>query len=325
MQFRTLGSTGISVSEIGFGAWAIGGPVDLFGIPVGWGPVDDTQSLAALEKAWDSGINFFDTADVYGSGHSEELIGKCEKIKHGIVATKVGNTRTAEGAVKDFSRKHIFQAIEDSLRRLRREAIDLYQLHNPPSEVLQQGEVFETLNLLKQQGKIRFGGVSIAKIEDGLQLVQQKKVDCLQVLLNILNQEPAKKLIPLAEKNGLGIVVRVPLASGLLTGKFSSDSTFANDDVRKNFLSAKRIREVAAKVDHLKSMASDARCTLAQLALAFVLKHSGVSVTIPGAKTITQVEENASASDVLLTDSVFERIRKEYANYNFYLRYKVRV
>ncbi|HJZ11655.1 MAG TPA: aldo/keto reductase, partial [Acidobacteriota bacterium] len=226
MKYRKLGATDMEVSEVGFGAWAIGGPVDLFGMPVGWGAVDDAESKAAILRAYDLGVSFFDTADVYGSGHSESLLGDCLAGKECIIATKAGNARTPERAFKDFSERHIRAALEGSLKRLKREIIDIYQLHNPPPNVWLQDEVFDLLHRLKVEGKIRASGVSISTMEEGIHLIEKKKVDCLQVLLNVFNQEPARKLLPLAEKSGVGIVVRVPLASGLLTGKFKAGHQF---------------------------------------------------------------------------------------------------
>lgn len=325
MKYRQLGNSDIQVSEIGFGGWPIGGPVDLFGIPVGCGPVDDRQSLAALERARELGVTLYDTADSYGLGHSEELIGSCAALKDCVIATKVGNARTATGPIKLFSRDHIRKSIEQSLARLRHEAVDLYQLHNPPPEVWQADDVFETLQQLKSEGKIRLSGVSISTMEAGIHLIEAGKADCLQVLFNVFNQEPAKELLPLAEKHGIGIIARVPLASGLLSGKFTSDTQFAADDYRKNYLSPKRMREAIPKVERLKKIATDAGATPAQIALAFILKHTAVSAPIPGAKTPEQVEQNVSASNFTLTDDVFKTIRKEFSGYNFYLRYGVRI
>ncbi len=325
MKYRVLGKTGIRVSEVGFGAWAIGGPVDLFGIPVGWGKVDDRESEAALQRALELGVSFFDTSDVYGSGHSEELIGRCLEGKDCVIATKVGNARTEKGPVKDFSTPHIRAAIEGSLRRLKREVIDVYQLHNPAPEVWQSDEVFTLLDQLKRQGKIRARGVSITSINEGIHLIETGKVDSLQVLLNILNQEPAKELLPLAEQRGIGIIVRVPIASGLLTGKFNKDHQFPADDNRKNYLTRKRFEEVIEKVSHLKELTKHTGYTLSQVALNFLLKFSAVSTVIPGAKTPAQVEQNVSASDATLSEEVFQSIRNEFQDYNFFLRYRVRV
>lgn len=325
MKLRPLGSTGICVSEIGFGGWAIGGPWDV-GFPVGWGKVDDDESIAAVRKALDLGINFFDTADVYGGGHSEELLGNALQKSDVILASKVGNTRNADGVpIKDFSEQHIRPAIERSLQRLRRETIDIYFLHNPPPEVWQKDEAFELLAKLKAEGKIRVRAVSVSTMEEAIHLVENDKVDALQVLINILNQEPAKKVLPLAEKKGIGIVARVPLASGLLTGKFAPDHPFPKDDNRINYLSAKRMKEALGKVEHLREIIQDSGFSMPQVALAFLLKFHAVSAPIPGAKTPAQVEQNASAAAIALSDELFHAIRAEFSGYNFYLRYGVRV
>lgn len=325
MKYRMLGKTGIRVSEIGFGGWAIGGSDDLFGMPIGWSNVDDNSSRAAISRALDLGINFFDTADVYGDGHSEELLGECLDGKKCVIATKAGNRRTETTAVKDFSTAHIRTSIDSSLRRLKREIIDVYQFHNPPQGALATDEPFRILDALKQEGKIRARGVSVAHPADGVKLIQEKKVDVLQVLFNILNQEPARELLPLAEQEGVGIIARVPLGSGLLTGKFREDYRFPPDDNRRNYLSAKRLKEVLGRVDRLKVMVDSSGYSLAQVALAFVLRFPGVTSPIPGAKTPEQVEQNASAADIVLSDDLFDAICGEFRNDNFYLRHKVHV
>lgn len=325
MKYRTLGNTGFRVSEIGFGGWAIGGAMDVFGMPVGWSKVTDTESIAAIERAVDLGINFFDTADVYGMGHSEELLGKTLKGKDCIIATKVGNRVDSTGARKDFSGKYIRDSIEGSLRRLNRETIDVYQLHNPDPNTYKKGEVFAVMNRLKEEGKIRAVGVSISNPKEGLDLIRNHRPDCLQVLFNILNQEPANELIPEAEKYGVGIIVRVPLASGLLTGKFRETDHFFSDDNRSNYLTPQRMKEALAKVQRVKELTTEIQIPLSVVSLAFLLHFSGVSCLIPGAKNPQQVNQNASASALQIRDDIFQAIREEFSGYNFYLRYNVRV
>jgi aryl-alcohol dehydrogenase-like predicted oxidoreductase len=325
MKYRPLGKTGIRVSEIGFGAWAIGGPMDLFGTPVGWSAVNDKDSAAAMQRAYDLGINFFDTSDVYGMGHSEALIGQRLQGKDCVIATKVGNNVTPERAFKDFSTKHIRESIDASLKRLKRETIDIYQLHNPPPEVWQNDEAFELLKSLKAEGKIKSSGVSITSMEEGIHLIENGKVDCLQLLFNILNQEPLRKVIPLAEEKGIGLIVRVPLASGLLTGKFQPGHQFSKEDNRKNYLNQKRLTEASEKLNRLKELIRETGYTMNQIALAFILKASASAIPIPGAKNPAQVEQNASAIDVVLTEDLFQTIRSEFSDYNFFLRYHVRV
>jgi aryl-alcohol dehydrogenase-like predicted oxidoreductase len=325
MKYRMLGKTNLRVSEIGFGAWAIGGAVDLFGIPVGWSGVDDGDSISAIRRALELGINFFDTADVYGEGHSEELLGKALEGVDCVIATKVGNARTPRGPVKDFSEKHIRESVESSLKRLRRNVIDVYQLHNPPPDVLEKDDVFEVLNRLKEEGKIRASGVSITTVGEGMELIRRRKVQCLQVLFNILNQEPAKQLISLAEVHDVGILARVPLASGLLTGKFSKDYRFPKDDNRSNYLNPKRLQEALGKVDRLKELIQDTGYTMPQIALAFLLRNPPVSSVLAGAKNLKQVEENSTGTLVELSEDLFQKIRKEFGDYNFFIRYNVRI
>jgi aryl-alcohol dehydrogenase-like predicted oxidoreductase len=321
MKYRQLGKTGISVSVIGFGGWAIGGPVDLFGIPVGWGSVDDKNSEAAIHRALELGVNLFDTSDVYGSGHSEELLGRCLAQRSCVIATKVGNTRRNNTAVKDFSEAHIRKQLESSLRRLQRETIDLYQLHNPPPEVWNADEVFSLLHKFKQEGKIRAAGVSITTMEEGIHLIQAGKVDLLQVLFNVLNQEPAKTLIPLAEKEQVGILARVPLASGMLTGKFSMDHEFSKEDNRRNYLTPRRLNEALEMVEKFREIASATEFTMEQVALSFLVQQN--AVPIPGAKTPEQVTRNSTP--VTLSQETIRNIQRDLSNYNFYLRYKPHV
>ena len=323
VKYRQLGNTDIVVSELGFGGWAIGGPVDLFGIPVGWGGVNDQESRSVIHRALDLGVTLFDTADVYGSGHSEELLGQELKGVNCVIATKAGNTRVEGKGIKDFSEQHLRKQIESSLKRLNRECIDIFQLHNPPPEVWQQDEAFSLLTRLKQEGKIRACGVSISTLEEGMHLIANRKVDLLQILFNVLNQGPADELIPFAEKNGIGLLARVPLASGLLTGKYASDHVFENNDNRRNYLTPRRMSEAVAKVEKFKKMVQSTGYSPTQIALAFL--RGFPVIPIPGAKTVHQLEQNVSAIHVDLKDDLFTQIRKEFASYNFYLRYRPHV
>lgn len=245
MQYRELGKkTGIRVSAIGFGGWAIGGTAEASGAPLGWGRTADDESLAAIRRARDLGVTFFDTADSYGFGRSESLLGivLSRYREEVVIATKVGVVRTASGELKkDFSRQHIFHAVDGSLKRLRTDYIDLYQVHNPTIEELRREEIQEAMERLQDAGKVRFWGVSVSTPEEGIEIVQRGWAHALQVLFNILNQAPAKALLPLAKEKGYGIVARVPLASGLLTGKFRIDSVFPADDLRQNFLTPRRL------------------------------------------------------------------------------------
>jgi aryl-alcohol dehydrogenase-like predicted oxidoreductase len=325
MKYRLLGKTGLRVSEVAFGAWAIGGAMDVSGFAVGWRNVTDSESIAAIERALDLGINFFDTADMYGRGHSEELLGKALKGKDAIIATKVGNRIDASGARKDFSEPYVREAIEGSLRRLNRDVIDVYQFHNPDGEDYKKHDLLEVLEKLKQEGKIRAAGVSISNPQEGLNLIKHSKVDTIQVLFNVLNQEPVKKLIPEAESKGVGIIVRVPLASGLLTGKFKENDRFFSDDNRSNYLTQKRMKETLTVINELKEITAKMEMPLAAVSLAFVLQFSGVSCLIAGVKNPMQVEQNASASNVNLPDDIFQAIREKFGDYNFFLKNHIRV
>ncbi len=218
MRYRQLGNTELQVSEVSFGTWAIGG---------GWGQANDDEALKGLHQAMDAGVNFFDTADVYGSGHAEELLAKATKGKEDeiYVATKFCRA----GDIHDlstYSEESVRQYCESSLKRLKRERIDLYQIHCPPLSILKDGHVFEVLDKLKTEGKIRYYGVSVETVEEGLFSIGIPGVKALQVIYNLFRQKPAEALFPKAKAAGVGILVRLPLASGLLTGKFTETSTF---------------------------------------------------------------------------------------------------
>lgn len=329
MQYRELGKkTGIRVSAIGFGGWAIGGSAEASGAPLGWGRTSDDESLAALRRAREMGVTFYDTADSYGFGRSESLLGiVLSRYRQDVViATKVGVVRTASGDLKkDFSRHHIFHAVDGSLKRLRTDYIDLYQVHNPTLEDLRREEIQDAMERLQDAGKIRFWGVSISTPEEGVEIIQRGWAHALQVLYNALNQSPARTLFPLAKEKGYGIVARVPLASGLLTGKFRIDSLFASDDLRQNFLTPRRLQEAIERVDEVKSIIGGATKTLAEGALRFVLANDAVSTTIPGARSPRQVEVNVAAADATLPPEIVEKLRARLGDYNFYQRHGIRL
>lgn len=294
MKYRTLGRTGLEVSEIGFGAWAIGG--DKYGNS--YGPTDDEVSRAAVAKAVDLGCNFFDTADVYGYGHSEELLGQVlpSKRQKILIATKVGGDFTSGKTKINFSKSYIRFAVDESLRRLRTDTIDLYQLHNPPFEMIRDGDIFSPLEYLRKEGKIRSIGLSIFEPEEGLAALRLGVVDALQVVYNLFETEPAKDLFPAAKEAGVAIIAREPLANGLLTGKYDHRSAFPRGDIRHDFPRETLARRVKA-AEALGFLERPGR-TLVQSALRFVLAQDAVAVTIPGCKTPEQVEENLKASEV---------------------------
>ena len=328
MEYRSLGNTGIRVSEIGFGGWAIGGATGASGIPLGWGRTSDDESLAAIRRARDLGITFFDTADSYGFGRSESLLGIVLSRRRSdvVIATKVGVMRTSDGSLKkDFSRQHIFHAVDGSLKRLRTDYIDLYQAHNPTLDELRRDEIQDAMARLQEIGKVRYWGVSISTVEEGIEIVNRGWGNTLQVLYNAINQQPALDLFPLAKQKGYGIVARVPLASGLLTGKFRNDTVFAGDDVRQSFLTPRRLEEAIARVDEVKAIIGGSARSLAEGALQFVLANDAVSTTIPGARNARQVELNAGASESRLPDDVVERLRTRLGDYNFYQRHGIRI
>ncbi len=312
MQYRVLGRTGLKVSEAGFGAWAIGGPSRLGDVEIGWGAVDDALSLRAIDAAFDAGVTFFDTSDAYGAGHSEVLLGRAlgGKRDRVVIASKVGNRTTPDGRwVKDFSRKWILEAIEGTLSRLGMEHLDLYQLHSPTQTSDYLDESFEALEALKTQGKIRFYGVSVGPAAHGPWVIRNTPADTIQVVYNMLEREPERELLPLAQEKQIGIIARVPLASGFLTGKFTADATFPANDHRAKTYSPERVRQMVDQVGRLRFLTAGKNRTMAQAALQYCLAHPAVSTIIPGAKSPEQARANAAASDgKLLTPEEAARV-----------------
>ncbi len=315
MQYRQLGATGWDVSAVSFGAWAIGGS---------WGEVDDNESLAALQRAVDLGINFFDTADVYGDGRSEQLLARLyQKAERDIhVATKAGR-RLDPHRAEDYTRENLTAFVERSLTNLDRPALDLLQLHCPPTEVYYRPEVFEVLDDLVAAGKIRHYGVSVEKVEEGLKAIEYPNVDTVQIIFNMFRQRPAERFFDAAKEQDVGIIARVPLASGLLTGKFTADTTFSSDDHRRfnrhgeafdrgeTFAGVEFERGLRA-VRELETVCPD-DMTMAQFALRWILMFDAVSCAIPGGKRPEQVEENVHAADLHpLSDDTMEAVQDVY-------------
>jgi len=299
MKYRSFGSTGLKVSEVGFGAWAIGG--NEFGNS--YGNTDDQESLKAVAAALELGCNFFDTADVYGHGHSEELLGRALTGKRSqvVIATKGGSDFSQEPARLNFTESHLMSAVEQSLRRLHTEYIDLYQLHNPPFSLIQHGHLFEVLDKLKQQGKIRFYGISIHDPQEGLMAMKMGTPAAIQVVYNYLRRDAAEELFPRAVAQGVAIIAREPLANGFLTGKYTKDSIFSVGDIRHQWPSKYQTQLMNSVQDFL-TMVAKSPFTPGQNALRFVLAQPAVSVAIPGCKTAVQVEENFKASDLSLPE-----------------------
>lgn len=301
MNYRELGRTGWRVSEISFGAWAIGG---------GWGPVDDTESMAALHRAIDLGVNFIDTADVYGDGHSERLIASVLRDRPGqriYVATKIGrrlSPHTADG----YNRANLTAFVERSLRNLATDVLDLVQLHCPPTEVYYRPEVFGVMDDLVAAGKVRYYGVSVEKVEEALKAIEYPNVQTVQIIFNMFRHRPAELFFPQAKARQVGILARVPLASGLLTGKMKPDTRFAPDDHRyfNRAGQAFDVGETFAGVPYEVGLAAVAElqrlvpagATMAQLALRWILMFDAVTCAIPGAKRPAQAEENIAAANL---------------------------
>jgi aryl-alcohol dehydrogenase-like predicted oxidoreductase len=293
MNHRVLGKTGLNVSEVGFGAWAIGGNAH----GNSYGPTDDKQSLAAIERALELGCNFFDTADVYGHGHSEELLGQALKEHRSevIVATKVGGDFYHGTPRMNFNSDYLEFALGKSCERLGSDYIDLYQLHNPPLQVIKDGRIFKTLERLKASGKIRHYGISIHDPQEGLLAMRSGEIGAIQAVFNILRQEAKNQLFREAARNNIGIIAREPLANGFLAGKLKSDAIFLVGDIRHNFPPS-YVSQLLFAVDQLRFLESKSR-TMGQAALKFVLDHKEVSTVIPGAKNPEQVDEDLASSD----------------------------
>jgi aryl-alcohol dehydrogenase-like predicted oxidoreductase len=315
MNYRTLGRTGWKVSEISFGTWAIGGS---------WGDVSDRDSLAALHAALDGGVNFFDTADVYGDGRSERLMAKLKKERKEkfYVATKAGR-RLPEQTPEGYRRKNLTAWIERSLKNLDADAIDLLQLHCPPMEVYYLPEVFGNLDDLVKAGKLRHYGVSVEKIEEALKAIEFPNVQSVQIIFNIFRQRPAELFFHEARRRKVGILARVPLASGMLSGKITRASKFAKDDHRAfnrygeafdrgETFSGVDFETGLRAVEALKLLAPK-NVALAQLALRWILEFPAVTCAIPGAKRPAQVAENIAASGLPpLSAATMKKIRAIY-------------
>jgi aryl-alcohol dehydrogenase-like predicted oxidoreductase len=304
MQYRTLGRTGLRVSAIGLGTMVHAGH---------FGPMKDSESLSAIDAAIEVGVNFIDTSDAYGAGYSETLLGKALKGRRDkvILATKGGNVMVGPNRGKRiFSPDYIDGVLHESLKRLQTDWIDLYQLHNPDVEVIERGEVWEVLEKRKQEGKIRFYGVSINTMEEGIAAAKSGRSDTIQVEYNLLMQEPADKIFPLAQAANVGLIARVPLRRGLLSGKMTlaDRERFQGDDVRARSFAGDLLEKELAKVESLRFLVRGPVKSLAQAAIAFCLAHPAVSVTIPGARDDRQLRENAAAGDISLPDQDLAKV-----------------
>jgi aryl-alcohol dehydrogenase-like predicted oxidoreductase len=316
VEYREFGRTGWRISTIGFGAWAIGGDA--------WGQTDDRESLLALHRAVDLGVNFIDTADVYGDGHSERLVAQLrrERADEIIVATKAGRRLQPHGA-SGYNRRHLTAFVERSLQNLGTAALDLLQLHCPPSEVYDTPEVFGVLDDLVHAGKVRYYGVSVELVDEAVRALQYPNVQSVQIIFNMFRLKPAERFFALARAHRVGVLARVPLASGLLTGKLRRDTQFeATDhrafnrrgeafDVGETFSGVEYETGLRA-ADELGALVG-AGTSLAQLALRWILMFPEVTAAIPGARTPRQIEENVRATELApLSDAVMARVREVY-------------
>ena len=297
MQYRKFGSTDLLVSEIGFGAWAIGGGAMIGNTAIGWGDADDAVSVKAIHTALDAGINFFDTADIYGLGHSEEMLGKTiGNRKEMIVATKVGNVSRNDQFTVDYSKEYILKACDASLKRLKRNVIDYYQLHSARIVHLQNGECIDAMQQLQQQGKIRYWGISLNTFDplpEAEFFIDKKIGNGFQLVLNLLNQ----KTLPLLKRSaesGYGIIVRMALQFGLLTGKFDNEANFSANDHRKNRLTKDVIDASNTALIPVWALCKKYNCTKTQLALSYILSYPEVSTIIAGIRTAEQVQLNTT-------------------------------
>ncbi len=315
MNYRVLGRTGWKVSEISFGAWAIGGA---------WGDVSDADAMAALHKAVDSGINFLDTADVYGNGRSERHIAqlKKERKEEIVVATKVGR-KLPKQTVEGYSELNLAGWVEENLKNLDTDCLDLVQLHCPPTDAYYHPEIFGRMDALVDSGKIRYYGVSVERVEEALKAIEYPNVQTVQIIFNCFRQRPSELFFEQAKKKQVGILARVPLASGMLTGKLTKESQFAADDHR-NFNrhgEAFDVGETFSGVDYDVALEAvedlralvPAGMTMPQFALKWILMFDAVSCAIPGGKRPEQVADNARASELPgLSAEVMAAVKRIY-------------
>lgn len=318
MKYRIFGKTNWKVSEVGLGTWALGG---------GWGRVSESDAIGVLEKAIERGINFFDTADVYGDGKSEQLIGQVLKSTDQkiYVATKFGR-RLDPHVSSGYTKDNLERFLDRSLGNLGVDTIDLIQLHCPPIDLYYKPEVFEALDSFVEQGKIQHYGVSVEKVEEGLKAIEYPGVVSVQIIFNIFRQRPSELFFEQCKKKNIAVIARVPLASGLLTGKMSLATKFPEDDHRNYNRQGKFFDvgetfsgvdfEIGLKaVEELKKIKPD-DISCVQMALKWILMHSEVSCVIPGAKNTKQLEENISASELTdLDPDVLKGIKIIYENF----------
>ena len=303
MEYRTLGRTGLRVSVIGLGTMVHAGH---------FGPMKDEESLSAIEAALELGVNFIDTSDAYGAGYSETLLGKALKGKRdkAILATKGGNVMVGPNRGKtDFSADYIGRVMDESLKRLQTDRIDLYQLHNPSVDVIRNGDVWELLERRKKEGKIRHYGVSINKLEEEAATIEGGRSETVQIEYNLLVQGPADTVFPLAREANIGIIARAPLRRSLLAGKLTlaDQQRFQGEDVRARNFAGDVFAKELKKVEALRFLEKPGR-SLAQAAIAFCIADPAVGVVIPGARDAKQLRENAAAAEIRLSEEELAKI-----------------
>ena len=317
MQYRQFGNTDLQVSEIGFGSWAIGGAAKVGGVAIGWGESDDKVSIKAIEAAVDAGINFFDTADFYGLGHAETLLGEVlGKKKDILIASKVGQKVGDDGKIQiDYSKKHIIHSCELSLKRLRRDSIDFHHLHVARMPHLENGECIEAMQQLQKEGKIRYWGISLITFNpfpEADYFFKHHIGHGFQLVFNLINQK-ALPILSQAAANGYGVIARMPLQFGLLSGKIQPDTTFTKDDHRSYRL-VPHIIEATLHVlkDKVWPLYEKYNTTAAGLALSYILSYPEISTVIPGIRTPAHVALNTQhlvkleEQDKLFLQSLYE-------------------
>ena len=319
MHYRRLGLTGIEVSEIGFGAWGIGG--DATGA-VAYGPVDDRESARAVQVALERGVNFFDTADLYGFGHSETVLGAALRSvrKRVVIASKAGMLGTGER--QDFSGAYLRAAIGRSLERLQTDYLDLLQLHSPTLEALRRDPaIMHTLEQLSREGRIRAYGISARSPDDALEAIREFGFRCVQVNFNLADQRAVDNgLFDLCARAGAGVIVRTPLCFGFLTGKYDARTQFAQSDHRNRWSVEQRERWTQASGLFASVVGGSDALAPAQIALRFCLSFAAVSTVIPGMQRVSEVEENVQASSLgALESAQREALREAYRGRSFFV------
>jgi aryl-alcohol dehydrogenase-like predicted oxidoreductase len=321
MNYRILGKTGLKVSEVGYGAWGIG--------KSGWIGASDDESIKALRRSIDLGLNFIDTALAYGEGHSERLVGRLikERSERIHVATKIPPkneiwpAQSGVSVAETFPAEHVIACTEESLRNLGLETIDVQQFHVWSDEWVNQGDWLEAVQKLKEEGKLKYFGVSINdnQPENAIKLIETGVVDAVQVIYNIFEQSPEDRLLPACERHNVGVIVRVALDEGGLTGKITPDTTFEESDFRSNYFRGDRKRQVYERVQKIASDLSISLDQMAETALRYVLSHTAVSTVIPGMRSVRNVERNCRVADGRgLPGEKLERLKAHRWVRNFY-------